>query len=141
MARNTAWSFTLFGIFAACAIQATTTFGQVTQGGAAGGGDPVLGPAEARALMMKLYAGYRRHKPVQTGVNPAFQQQMLMQQQMLLEQQLTAEKATKREAERERKLDSTRERRAKEVKEREQRRQEAKAAATATAEKNDGAAR
>lgn len=138
MARNSAWSLTLLGIFTACTIQASTAFGQIPPGGTAGNGAPTLGPADVRALMTNpFYARSRHRNSVQSGVNPASQQATLLQQQRLMEQQRTAEKAKKRDTDRERKQAAAKQRRAKEVQEREQKRQEATTAGTTAAGKKD----
>ena len=134
MVRSFALSFTFFGVFVAMGIGSATTFGQGAPQDGVGSGASGLGPSvsDVRSVLTNpLYARNSPHRPPQTGISPAYQQQALLQQQMILDQQRATEKAQKREAARERKLETARERRTKELQLREQKRQE-KATPTAT---------
>jgi hypothetical protein len=123
----------VLGTCAASGLLATTTFAQT----------PPSGPtaSDIRSLMMNPLYRYRSSHQVQTGVNPLQQQQTLLQQQAALEQQRAQEKTQKREADRARKTAAVKERRAKELQLREQKKQENLAARGETPAKDKSSAK
>jgi hypothetical protein len=137
VARKSSLMLTFCVVVVAGEILTATACGQTLPADkpASANSGPTAEAPDIRSLLKLYYSRYRTRKPVQTGVNPAAQQQALLQQQAMLMQQQAQEKAKKREEARERKQAVAKERRAKELQEREQKRQEAEDAKAAAEEK------